>query len=86
MQGYHAAWADADIALTQNIFTIFNRWFDLVATWTGGGAEPLPKSEKVVGYEQKVCSFCISVHHTSDGIIGCKPFGVILNIAFGIQE
>lgn len=55
MQGYHAAWTDADIALTQNIFLIFSRWFDLVAGWSGGNvtAEPLAQIDKVVGYELK---------------------------------
>lgn len=54
LQGYHAAWSDADIALTQNVFTIFSRWFDLVATWAGGSSDPLDQIEKVIGYELKV--------------------------------
>lgn len=53
-QGYNTAWLDADAALTDNPFATFSRWFDLVATWSGGDDEPLQKIEKVVGYELKV--------------------------------
>ena len=68
-QGYNAAWADADVAVLQNVFTAFSRGHDFVGAYANGGEQPLPELTSGVGTPLKLDDKSGRCGHPSDSIL-----------------